>query len=340
MRGASQSLVFYDDQRQKYVGYHRSDMYKTVGEHTERSSVRTETTDLMRPWPFKPVSQAEQTELDKTLRLNKKNPWYVDNGPVTPPGFGLEYPRALAPSDEIDPVGVDIYVPKCVKYAWAPDAYIAFPLFYYHYHGEGPPTRRELGRKARQRGSGPLETQLAASRDGVSWRRYPRPTYIGMGRHQGVDVVRTYTAHGLVRRGDEIWQYYVGCESYHSPWTKGGREAIFRVVQRLDGFVSADFAYGGGMLKTRPLVFEGNRLVLNLDTDATGILQVGLLDETGKPIDGLGLDDCIYLNCDDVAAEVEWLGKGKDVSALAGKPVQLVFRGNGTKLYAMQFVTK
>ena len=94
MRGASQSLVFYDDQRQKYVGYHRSDMYKTVGGHTERSSVRTETTDLMRPWPFKPVSQAEQTELAKRLRLNQKNPWYVDNGPVTPPGFGLEYPRA------------------------------------------------------------------------------------------------------------------------------------------------------------------------------------------------------------------------------------------------------
>ena len=132
-----------------------------------------------------------------------------------------------------------------------------------------------------------------------------------MGRRQGVDVHRTYTAHGMVRRGEEIWQYYVGCESYHSPWTKGGRDAIFRVVQRLDGFVSADFAYGGGMLKTRPLMFAGNRLELNLDTDATGILQVGLLDEKGKPIEGFGLDDCIYLNCDEVDAEVEWLEKGK-----------------------------
>jgi len=338
MRGASQSIVYYDDQRQTYVGYHRSDMYKTVGGHTERSSVRTETTDLMRPWPFKPVSQAEQTALAKRLRLNRRNPWYTDNGPVTPPGFGLEYPRALAPSDDIDPIGIDIYVPKCVKYAWAPDTYVAFPLFYYHYHEEGPLTRQELGREERKRGSGPLETQLATSRDGVTWRRYPRPTYIGMGRHHGVDVHRTYTAHGMVRRGEEIWQYYVGCESYHSPWTKGGREAIFRVVQRVDGFVSADFDYGGAVLKTRPLTFTGNRLVLNLDTDATGIMQVGFLDEAGQPIPGFGVDDCIYLNADAVDAEVEWIKTGKDLSSLAGKTVQLVFRGNGTKLYSMQFV--
>jgi hypothetical protein len=340
LRGASQSLVYYDDQRQKYVGYHRSDMYTTVGGHTERSSVMTETTDLMRPWPFQPVSQDRQAELAKTRRIHNKNPWYLDNGPVTPPGFGLEYPRIFAPNDALDPVGVDIYVPKCEKYAWAPDTYVAFPLFYYHYHEEGPDTRQELGRPERKRGSGPLETQLAVSRDGVHWRRFPRPAYVGIGRHGGLDVHRTYTAHGMVRRGGELWQYYVGCESYHSPWNKEGREAIFRLVQRLDGFVSADFDYQGGELKTRPLVFDGNRLVLNLDTDATGVLQVGLLDEHGKPYEGFGLDDCIYLNCDEVAAEVEWLRKGKNVSSLAGKTVQVVFRGNGSKLYSMQFVKR
>lgn len=338
MRGASQSIVYYDEQRQKYVGYHRSDMYDTVGGHTERCSVMSETTDLMRPWPFRPVSQAEQAERSKTARVDKRNPWYLDNGPVTPPGFGLEFPRVVAPSDELDPPGIDVYVPKCIKYAWAPDTYLAFPLFYYHYHGEGPRTRRELGRKARKTGSGPLETQVATSRDGIHWRRFPRPTYIGMGRHGGLDIHRTYTAHGMVLRGEEIWQYYVGCESYHSPWEKGGREAIFRVVQRVDGFTSADFDYGGGELTTRPLVFEGNRLVLNLDTDATGIMQVGLLDEQGQPIPGFALDDCVYLNCDAVAAEVEWLGKGKDVSELAGRTVQVAFRGNGTKLYSLQFV--
>jgi hypothetical protein len=37
---------------------------------------------------------------------------------------------------------------------------------------------------------------------------------------------------------------------------------------------------------------------------------------------------------------VEWLGKGFDLSQLAGKPVQLVFRLRGARLYAMQFVQR
>jgi hypothetical protein len=144
----------------------------------------------------------------------------------------------------------------------------------------------------------------------------------------------------MVRRGEEIWQYYLGSEQYHSSWSGKGREAVFRVIQRLDGFVSADTTYTGGMLATRPLTFQGNRLALNIDTGATGYAQVGILDERGKPIDGFGVDDCVYINGDFIDAEVEWLNKGTDVSSLAGKPVQLVFRSRGTKLYSLQFVSR
>ncbi|HEX6962058.1 MAG TPA: LamG domain-containing protein [Lacipirellula sp.] len=339
-RGASQSLVYYDDQRQTYVGYHRSDMYRTSGGKTERSAVMTETRDLMRPWPFRPVSQEHQNELGKRLRLGRKSPYYVDNGPVTPPGFGLEYPRVFAPESEFDEPGVDIYVPKCMKYPWATDTYVAFPLMYFHYDGEGPEGRVVLGREERQRGSGPIETQLAVSRDGISWRRYPRPAYIGIGHHAGLDLKKNYIAHGMVRRGDEIWQYYAGSDRYHSTWQESGREAIFRVVQRLDGFVSADFSYTGGHMVTRPLTFTGNGLILNVDADATGHLQVGLLNEVGEFIEGFGVEDCVYVNCDETAAEVEWLDNGKDLSSLAGRVVRVRIEGRGAKLYSMQFVER
>jgi hypothetical protein len=337
-RGASQSLVFYDDQRQVYVGYHRTDMYRTPFGKTERGAVMTETKDLMRPWPFRPVSQDEQSALEEKLRIGRKNPYYVDNGPVTPPGFGVEYPRVFAPIEGLDSPGVDIYVPKCEKYQWAPDGYVAFPLMYFHYEGDGPETRHVLGEENRGRGSGPLETQLAVSRDGIHWKRYPRPTYLGIGRHAGLDLKRTYIAHKMVRRGDELWQYYVGCETYHSPFQKEGREAILRTVQRLDGFVSADFDYTGGEFTTRPLRFTGNRLMLNVDTDATGFLQIGLLDESGKSLDGFKVDDCIYVNDDSTHAEAEWMKRGKDLSSVAGKAVRLVFRGRGAKLFSLQFV--
>jgi hypothetical protein len=216
---------------------------------------------------------------------------------------------------------------------------LAFPITYFHYEEDGPATRQVLGHRDRKRGSGPLETQIATSRDGIHWKRLPRPPYIKIGRHDGFDVHKNYIAHGMVRRGDEIWQYYFGSEQYHSSWRQG-REAIFRVVQRLDGFISADTPYTGGMMKTRPLRFEGSRLVLNVDTGATGYAQVGILNENGRSIDGFGVDDCVYINGDFIDTEVEWLHKGTDVSSLAGKPVQLVIRSRGTKLYSLQFVSR
>jgi Concanavalin A-like lectin/glucanases superfamily len=339
-RAASQSVAYYDDQRQKYVAFHRTDMPETVAGKTERASVRTETTDVMRPWPFTPLSQAEQREIAQRRRIGKKLPWYLDNGPLTPGGFGVEFPIGLAPEDSLDPVGTDIYVPKCVKYAWAPDTYLAFPIMYFHYDGDGPPTRQVLGERQRKRGSGPLETQIAASRDGIHWKRYPRPPYIKIGRHDGFDIHKNYIAHGMVRREDEIWQYYFGSEQYHSSWQREGREAIFRVVQRLDGFISADTPYTGGGMKTRPLVFDGKRLVLNIDTGATGYAQVGILDENGQPFEGFGIDDCVFINGDYIDTEVEWLRKGTDVTSLSGKAVQLVVRSRGTKLYSLQFVDR
>lgn len=339
-RAASQSIAYYDDQRQRYVAYHRTDMPETVGGHTERAFVMTETTDVMRPWPLRPASLADHLEAAKRRRIGDKLPWYLDNGPLTPPGFGIEYPTIFASQDGFDPLATDVYVPKNVKYAWAPDTYLAFPLLYFHYHDDGPQTRQELGARNRDRGSGPLETQIAASRDGVRWKRYPRPAYIKIGRHGGLDIHKNYIAHGMVRRGEEIWQYYLGSEQYHSSWSGRGREAVFRVVQRLDGFISADTPYSGGSLTTRPLTFHGNRLVLNIDTGAAGYAQVGILDQAGKPIDGFGVDECIYINGDFIDAEVEWLGKGADVSSLAGKPVELVIRSRGTKLYALQFVDR
>src|SRR6185436_13668001 len=113
---------------------------------------------------------------------------------------------------------------------------------------------------------------------------------------------------------------------------------VFRVVQRFDGFISADTPYTGGSFTTRSLEFEGNRLILNIDTGATGYAQVGILDAEGKPIEGFGVDDCLYINGDFIETPVEWMHKGTDVSSLPGQPVQLVVRSRGTKLYSLQFV--
>jgi hypothetical protein len=334
-RSGSQSNVYYDDQRQLYVGYHRADCTETPAGETQRTFVLTEVRDILSPWAFTPVYAT--THPDFTLR--DPQPWFLDNGPLTPGGFCQEYPTIFYPYPE-DPVGTDIYVPKAEKYAWAPDTYVAFPITYFHYESDGPETRNVLMDPERGRGSGPIETQLAVSRDGVQWKRYYRPAYVGIGMHQGIDVHQAYLAQGMVRRGNEIWHYYYGTTEYHSSWVEDHvNQAVFRVVQRLDGFVSLDTPYNReGLIITRPLIFKGNRLQLNIDTDATGYCQVGFLDKNGQPVPGFSLDHGIYINGDFVAAEAEWLVKGKDISSLAGKVVQLVLRMRASKLYAIQFI--
>jgi hypothetical protein len=112
-------------------------------------------------------------------------------------------------------------------------------------------------------------------------------------------------------------------------------------VQRLDGFVSATTPYDKtGTLITKPLVFRGNRLMLNINTGAVGYAQVGLLDEQGAPIPGFSIDECVYINGDFVESEVEWFKKGQDLSSLEGRVVQLKFQLRGAKLYSMQFLKK
>lgn len=341
-RTGSQTNIFYDDQRQLYVAYLRTDMGTTPGGVTERHHVMTQTSDLLKPWPFKPVSQKEQEEISKHRRLHKLNPWFMDNGPLTPGGFGVEYPWVFGPVDSLDPVGTDMYIPKAVKYKWAPDSYFAFPEMYFHYDGDGPETRQILGDSSMNRGSGPIEVQLETSRDGIHWKKFPRPAYIPIANYGGIDIHQVYTAVGLVKRGDEIWQYFFGDGAYHSEWSEKGRKrAVYRVVQRLDGFVSADAPYDKeATIITKPLIFKGNRLDLNINTSATGYAQIGFLDANGKPISGFSVNDCIYVNGNFINTEVQWLHKGKDISALQGKQVQLVIKMRGAKLYSMQFVEK
>ena len=338
-RSGTQSSTFHDDQQQVYMAYHRSGIFHTPGGVTQRSSVVTEHKDLRVTQPFAPLTQQEYLDLRAEYPLRDPLPWWVDNGPLTPGGFGMEYPHLFDPTPE-DPAGVDFYLSKAMKYPHAPDTYIAFPVGYFHYYGDGPEARTVLGEEERGLGSGPLETQVAVSRNGLDWKRYPEPAYVGIGRHQGRDVVTAYIAHGMIRRGEELWQYYFGETQYHSPHVEDpdGR-GVYRLVQRLDGFISLDSPYGHETtVVTRPLTFTGDRLQLNVDTDAVGYLQVGFLDEQGTYVEGYAVDDCVYINGDFIARDVDWLETGADLSPLTGRTVQVVFRMRGAKLYAMQFV--
>ncbi|MCX7598205.1 MAG: hypothetical protein N2512_04985, partial [Armatimonadetes bacterium] len=154
----TQNQVFYDTRLGKYVAYVRcGGPLRKVG--------RTETDDLLSPWPY-------------------------------------DFHHAIT-YDELDPWETDVYTPCVMQYPWAEDAYFAFPSMYYHF----PPPP-----KSKYENDGLLEIQLAVSRDGVTFTRPDRRGYVPLGVWGSSDGGAIYMAIGMIRRGDEIYQYYTG---YH-----------------------------------------------------------------------------------------------------------------------------
>lgn len=331
-RSGSQNDIYYDDQRQVYVGFHRSDYARTPGGLTLRDFVMTEKQDLFEPWDFQPPTKEQVLNSGKIL--DPITPWYLDNGPLTPGGWGIEYPTVFQWDPEIDPVTMGIYNPKAMKYPWAPDTYVAFPIWYFHYY-EGPPGRMA---HAETRGGGPTETQFASSRDGINWQRYPRPVYSGIGMYDGLDVRQTFISQGMIRRDNEIWQYVFVDNDYHTAKERTRERRVYRLVQRMDGFVSIVAPYESvGEVVTKPLRFEGNRLSLNINTDAHGYATVAILDENYRPIPGFGHDEAVFINGNHIQIDAQWLDKGTNLKSLAGQTVRVSIRMQGSNLYAIQF---
>ncbi|MEA3364638.1 MAG: hypothetical protein U9Q79_03270, partial [Candidatus Hydrogenedentes bacterium] len=181
-----------------------------------------------------------------------------------------EIPTVMA-RDDRDPPATDLYTNACQKYALAPAAYVGFPTPYYHYNE--PEYRAYLNAPTLAIGGktndGTIDSQLAASRDGRTWTRYRTP-YIALGKYDGLDVKVAMMIPGIFYEDDKLVQFFMGYTFTHGDtqvrYGDGGRDlgGVFRVEQRIDGFISIDFDYEGGTVITAPLVFEGSRLLLNL----------------------------------------------------------------------------
>lgn len=300
-------IVTWDPDRQRYVVFLRVLDDSRPGQ--PRAIGRLEMVDLMQPWPHRP---------GRDFRCLTTS--HVD---------------AVFRADDQDPFDVDFYTSCYVRYPWAADAHFMFPSAYRH-------TPPPLGV---DKNDGPLAAQFACSRDGIDWMRPDRTPYVRPGLDTEFDRRYTMMVVGLVRFGDKLYQYYVARGASHhgrtSDLPEGERRKIaqlayVRLEQRLDGFMSADAAYQGGRLTTPPLVFTGNRLVLNVDTEATGSTRVEVQDEAGRALPGFAADDCDEMIVNRTDAEVRWRGN-PSLSALAGRTVRLQFRLRSAKLYAFEF---
>ena len=263
-----------------------------------------------------------QTELEKPWLYKKSQafyPWGTKNLP-SPSNEG----QIVLACDNNDPPNTDICNGVINKYAWAPNTFIALPTIYCHFPGKGDKWVND----------GLTEIQLATSRDGINWKRYRKP-YISSSSSNEIDMSygTVFMGLGIVKSKNQILHYYSGSpNTYGQPPEKPGRYKLYCAIQRLDGFVSADAPYEGGSFITPEITFEGNRLLININTFATGEAKIEIIEPVTHKI--LATSQIIRGNFID--KQIVWL-REDNIGIWARKNIKLQFKMLNAKLYAFQF---
>jgi hypothetical protein len=213
-----------------------------------------------------------------------------------------------------------LYTNQVMPYCRAPYLLIGFPTRYV-------PDRGSL-----------TEGLFMSSRDGVTFRRWAeafiRPGTIAHKWHNRSNYIwwgLVETEASLPGAGKEL-SLYTNERYYY----EGQGVKTRRYTCRLDGFVSAHASFEGGEVLTKPLVFAGNELHVNLATSAAGSLGVQIENAEGLAVPGFSFSDCPEIYGDSIEHVVRWRDGG-DIGALAGRPIRVRFALRDADLYAFGF---
>lgn len=172
---------------------------------------------------------------------------------------------------------------------------------------------------------------LMSSRDGIRFQRWEE-AFIRPGPETELWTDRNYyPAQNTVQTSPTELSFY-WMEHYRHPTVRLRRGTI-----RIDGFVSIHSGGTSGEMLTRPLIFSGNRLIVNYATSAIGTLRFELCEINGTPIEGLTMNDSEVLYGNEIKHTISWKA-GRDLSRLEGKPVRLRIRLHDADIYSIRFV--
>lgn len=172
-----------------------------------------------------------------------------------------------------------LYTNAIQKYFRAPHLFIGFP------------TRYEP--KSQQ-----VEPILMTSRDGVHFKRWPDAVVPRTAPEDRNHNRSNYMAWGMFQLPDQTDTFSVYATENYYEKTPG---RLRRFVYRTDGFVAVRAKGEAGRLTTRPLVYDGEPLLLNFKTREGGEMIVRALDRSGKVV---GVSET--MTGDSVEAMVRW----------------------------------
>lgn len=230
------------------------------------------------------------------------------------------------------------YKHKTQLYNFDAVAYESVMLGFFELH-RGP----DNGRCARMGLPKLNEISFGYSRDGFHFSRPDRRAYIPASRKDTWD--RGFIEGGgniCAVVGDKLYFYYSGCRgdmagairpdgsvNWHSMYDPN---AIGISVLRRDGFSSLNAGASTGTITTRPVIFSGRHLFVNVDCPQ-GELKVDILDENNRVIEPFSRDNCTPVSTDSTLVPVVW-NKTESLAELSGKPVRFRFSLRRGALYS------
>jgi hypothetical protein len=244
-------------------------------------------------------------------------------------------------ADFEDGLDVDFYTSGYSRYDGADYAHFLFPSVFHHWDGI-------------------INTQVAVSRDGKNWLRPTREAFVPNGPEGSFDSRMIFVAPGLVPAGnDRLALYYRGDNVPHPPHPgvpdppEGSAVmATGRVLFKRDRIICIEGNRAAGTFATRPLIFEGRRLVVNVEPTGPNprleveMIGVGIKPAESKvrgkfmedaPCPGCSLDESLPITTDELDGPVRWKTRA-EVGDWAGKPVRLRFRIQSMRIFGFQFM--
>ncbi len=176
-----------------------------------------------------------------------------------------------------------------------------------------------------------VEPVFMTSRDGLGFKRWNKEL-IPITAPKDRDGNRSnYMTHGLLQLPgqDRELSLYATEAYYVGPGSRVRRFAI-----RTDGFVSIHAGESTCEFVTKTFTFTGSQLKVNYSASKGGSIRFEVQDESGKPLPGFALADCVPLVGDQIEQKVQWKSS---ISTLQNKPIRLRAEMQNADLYSLQF---
>jgi hypothetical protein len=180
---------------------------------------------------------------------------------------------------------------------------------------------------------GKVDCQLAYSRNGWHFQRGLRDPFIANSDPSqfGAGCIQPSC---LVLDDKETVRIYGSAAIHEHGYLLPGDGALVLHTLRLDGFTYLQSSGGAGLIGTRPLLWRGGRLELNVLAPA-GEVRVQITDSKGAVLPGWSFDECVRFAGDDLHWEPRWTND-KTLQILPERALRIEVHLDNARLYAIR----